>query len=566
VRITRRNLSKFVKNYLSEGASSAPTCSRRECFDGLSREGVILGKLVEYSVLDALLGHLRGGPGPTPEPGTFSGTQDVDKFFTNPKNADFWEDAFGVYKAAYYAVQSNQLFDSLGTPEISDIDQSTDAVDVPTTTADIHVKYNEQSKGGRFGNIRQLTEDEAGTVEGFYSRELWDEAMNLIYPVMRLNPEVDMGVAVRNEKGVIDWKENMLAGRFLKEENGINRGGILESSGQRRHLKKYLGIVEEKTNPLWAALQESTSQANNYRKNPNKSTTIKWSEQASEWNKLKKMLGDNPGIDAAEQFMAGVDQAFVEFSRVKKAWQLELKNQYANLIKLLEGEDISGPGGSKIKAPILAGKGYSFTEAFKLDLMRVLFNHLIEDREADDSLNQNSVNIAESKEKMVAVLRVCWKCGDNVEVIIEEFHMPGTPLEFVESLDVKWDTSKAGLGATIGPGAKEYFYLRQRSDGKSTGPQYGGGKDWVDLIKSTYSVGVSNAEIRWSGDRPLEGHEDPGYGFMQDDPAFSDDDSNQSPTLIPWVRQDDQGPEVKDEELGSVSETSVKIYDFLFNS
>ena len=53
-------------------------------------------------------------------------------------------------------MQSNPHFDSLGTPTITDITQDTGGVDVTTTTTDIHVKYNEEPDGGRFGNLRKL--------------------------------------------------------------------------------------------------------------------------------------------------------------------------------------------------------------------------------------------------------------------------------------------------------------------------------------------------------------------------------------------------------------------------
>tara|TARA_B100000700_G_scaffold331129_1_gene461627 strand:+ start:2024 stop:3724 length:1701 start_codon:yes stop_codon:yes gene_type:complete len=565
LKISRKHLRAIIEEGLSSGQDNVLTeavCSHAKCFKEVSREGVILGKLVEFSVLDALKGSLRGGSQDLPSEGAFSGTQDVDKFFNDASvPEEYKKSAFSVYKAAYYAVQMNEIFDELGVPTIDDITQDTGTVDVPTSTADIHVKYNEKPGGGRFGNIRKLRVDESeGAVEGFYSRELWDQSMLSLMSLMRLNSDFDSAVVDTK----MSWRDNMIAGKFITESNGLNRGGILESSGQRPIIRKILGISPKRRDDLTKALEIATTQANDYRKYPGAKGKINWSSEGSAWSNFKSLFlrsasavseSDDPIVKMsyAEDFMKEVDKAFVDFVKVKKIYQAELQNQYENLTKLLDGVDVSVPSGPTIQAPRSEKSGNPFSKVFITDLIRVLFDHIIEDEDSEDSLTGSSAMKSIQNERIVSVLRVCWKCKDEVTVVIEKFEVPGGSFKtFADSMEIRWDTTKSGLSASIGAEGKDYFYLRARTDGKSTGPQYGGGKHWNELVQSTYSAGSSSAAVEWA----------PAIGVVGD-PM----DDTQDLTMLTY--SDLEAAEFPDDELESVqkiAESQASVYSFLFEA
>ncbi len=563
LKVSRTQLRKIIEEgflITEKTVLNEALCSHAKCFKEVSREGVILGKLVEFSVLDALQGSLRGGSESLPAPAAFSATQDVDKFFNNPDiPREYRESAFSVYKAAYDAVQANSIFDELGVPTIDDITQDTGTVDVPTTTADIHVKYNEKPGGGRFGNIRKLRVDESeGVVEGFYSRDLWDRSMASLMPLMRMNPDFDDAVVDKS----ISWRDNMKAGKFITENNGLNRGGILESSGQRPIIKRILGLKAKGNDRLTKALESATTQANDYRKYPGAKGKIAWVNEDSAWSNFKKLFfsadyqpsdDDDPLVKMsyAEDFMKEVDTAFVAFSRVKKTYQSELSNQYENLTKLLDGIDVEVSGGVKVEAPLHGETQKPFSKVFITDLIRVLFDHIIHDDDSEDSLTGSSAMKSIQNERIVTVLRVCWKCKDEVSVVIEKFEVPGGSFRsFANSMQIRWDTTKAGLSASIGAEGKDYFYLRARTDGKSTGPQYGGGKNWDELVQSTYSAGSSYAKVVL----PPELDANEGSPDGDQDTSIQPQDARDTPTAD------------EDDESRSVAESQIKIYDALFNA
>jgi len=547
--VLNKTSSRLIREYISRIIQEANTkCKRppKPCFPNMTggREGVKIGKLVEFSVLDALLGSPRGGNGELPVPGTFEDTPDAENIFTDPSlSDDERKTIFALYRAAYTAVTKNPIFrEGLGRPLITTIGQDTGMVDVPTDISDIHVKFNEEVKGGRFGNIRKLKREEPtpeeledkifGAVSGYYSRDLYDQATKIIFDLHMKDKLTDY---LRDESGSVD--ANQMDGRFVRPAGTLARDGLMESGAQREEIAKFLDVTyytenNEKFKKLSSEQQEEVTriknliygpvqEANTYRKNrlpPDEKDPqlrsprgkdkeyISWKDPKGAYANLISTVKDPEVKEKIDDLMKKVDTIFRKFNLAKEAYQEAMKPTYEDLAKLLSGEQLE-IGEIKHDPPTLSGR--PFTEVFKDDIMAAFFD-IRSDMYgkipgAKDLLGagpRRETREDSSTPKTIIVLRVCWLCKEEVTVIIEKFDLEniGGAKGFLDNLKFEWITDGTTLKANVGPSGNPYFSLKARNDGKSTGPQILGMRGWKSIVKSEFTTATTTAPLEISVD------------------------------------------------------------------
>jgi len=565
--VLRMTSNRVIREYITRILQEAnEKCKKPSgvCFPNMTgaREGVKIGKLAEFSVLDAILGRPRGGGGDLPTPGAFRDTPDTDSLFTDPNLTDDEKKTiFAVYRAAYLAVRKNPIFgEGLGTPLITTIGQDTGEIDVPTDIADIHVKYNEEVSGGRFGNIRKLAapcpdgyeldektetcksnltpEDLADLVfnqegvSGYYSRGLYDEAVEMLF---HKHMKGKLTSYLRAPGAGV--KQNQIDGRFVRENGTLAKGGFLGSKEQREKLSEILGISKRDEHLLKAAVSE----ANRYRHHrlkpvgfevepgnvldpedkqprepgpkPGDKDYISWKDPGGKYAALKsrlrdiaaRMHQDEPLIDQADKLMETIDAVFRKFYVARSAFQEAMKPTYDDLAKLLSGEKVGD-----LVPPTLSGR--PFTRVFSDDIMSAFFDiqsDLYGKVPTPEEMIDTAMGRDAQKEsprsgegKTIIVCRVCWSCDEEVTVIMEKFGLKevGGAEGFLSNLDFTWHIDRTTLEADVGPPGKPYFRLKARNDGKATGPQIIGDKGWKQLVSSEVSTATTVEPLEISVD------------------------------------------------------------------